>query len=467
MQGFNNNINLKMLKLGSYSKDYWLLNIVQMIERLSYWIMIIQIPIYIAQKDAIGGLHFEQTTKGVIFFWWALVQQMSPVFFGGVSDRIGRKLSLFISSAFVILGYVLLATQREFSTFLAGTLVLGFGLGTYKPALQGWIARELEGRNTSMGWGIYVFLVNLSVFGGPIMAIYLKSISWQAVFYGSAMIFALNMLVLLFIKSHKQKNIPSENILKLLIQTVFTRKIGLLILIMTGFTMTYMQFYETLPNFIFDWSDTSSIAKYLPEFMLSETNRGTMIAYEWLYNLNSGLIILLVLFMSKITDKIKITKALSVGIVLGGIGLFAAGYSQSGILLVLGIVCYTFGEVIINPKYPEYIANIAPEQSKSLYLGVMNISWAIGFAGGGLVGGWLYKHFAEKAHFASNLLISKGIENISPSESFMKAMEVTGMNANELTKHLWDMNNPNLIWVPFLILSLLSVVGMYFYSKKY
>jgi prephenate dehydrogenase len=26
----------------------------------------------------------------------------------------------------------------------------------------------------------------------------------------------------------------------------------------------------------------------------------------------------------------------------------------------------------------------------------MNISWAIGLAGGGLIGGWLYKHHAEK-----------------------------------------------------------------------
>jgi hypothetical protein len=39
--------------------------------------------------------------------------------------------------------------------------------------------------------------------------------------------------------------------------------------------------------------------------MTSETVRGRMIAYEWIYNLNSGLVVLLVLVMAKITNKIK------------------------------------------------------------------------------------------------------------------------------------------------------------------
>ncbi|HPP39090.1 MAG TPA: MFS transporter, partial [Candidatus Kapabacteria bacterium] len=114
-----------------------------MIERLAYWITIIQIPIYIAQKDVPGGLHFAQTTKGLIFFWWALVQNLTPVFWGAVSDKIGQKRSLYISSIIIIIGYCFLATQREFFPFLLGTLVLGFGLGSYKPAIQGWIAKEI------------------------------------------------------------------------------------------------------------------------------------------------------------------------------------------------------------------------------------------------------------------------------------------------------------------------------------
>ena len=451
----------------NYSIKFWLLNVVQMIERLAYWITIIQIPIYIAQKDVPGGLHFAQTTKGLIFFWWALVQNLTPVFWGAVSDKIGQKRSLFISSIVIIIGYCLLATQREFLLFLFGTLVLGFGLGSYKPAIQGWIAREIEGKDTSLGWGIYIFLVNLSVFAGPILSIYLKNISWQAVFFGSAIIFSLNLILLSFIMYNYSEIIRNNRIFRELFQVIITPKIIFFILIMSGFTITYMQFYETLPNYIFDWSDTSSIAKYLPDFMTSETVRGRMIAYEWIYNLNSGLVVLLVLVMAKITNKIKITRTLTFGILFAGLGLFIAGYSQSGIFLVLGVVCYTLGELTVNPKFPEYIANIAPKTNKSLYLGIMNISWAIGLAGGGLIGGWLYKHFAEKAYFAKILLENKGITGIQLQDAFTKAQEVTGMNAAELTNHLWQIHNPSIIWYPFLILSILSVIGMNYYSNKY
>ena len=453
--------------LSKYSIKFWLLNIVQMVERLAYWITIIQIPIYIAQKDVPGGLHFAQTTKGLIFFWWALIQNMTPVFWGAVSDRIGQKRSLFISSIFIILCYILLATQRDFFPFLFGTIVLGFGLGSYKPALQGWLAKEIEGKNTSLGWGIYIFLVNLSVFAGPILSIHLKNISWQALFFGSAIIFTFNLVFLAFIRYNYELNSLQQQIFEMLFKTILTKRVLYFILIMSGFTITYMQFYETLPNYIFDWSDTSNLARYLPDFMTSETPRGRMIAYEWIYNLNSGLVVLLVLFMAKISEKIKITQTLSIGILLAGVGLFVAGYSQSGILLVLGVVCYTLGELTVNPKFPEYIANIAPFENKSLYLGVMNISWAIGLAGGGLIGGWLYKHFAEKAYFAQLLLKQKGIQNVPLTEAVHKAVEITGMNHIELTKYLWDTYNPHIIWYPFLVLSFMSVIGMYIYSKKY
>nr|HPI21255.1 MFS transporter [Candidatus Kapabacteria bacterium] len=64
---------------------------------LAYWALLIQLPIYIAQKDMAGGLQWEQTTKGIIFFWWAIVQNLVPIFAGGFADRYGRKNFLLVS----------------------------------------------------------------------------------------------------------------------------------------------------------------------------------------------------------------------------------------------------------------------------------------------------------------------------------------------------------------------------------
>jgi len=57
-----------------------MVNIMEMFERLAYYGVRVVIPIYIAQADEIGGLHFTQTDKGIIFLWWALFQSLTPMF---------------------------------------------------------------------------------------------------------------------------------------------------------------------------------------------------------------------------------------------------------------------------------------------------------------------------------------------------------------------------------------------------
>ena len=53
-----------------------MVNIMEMLERLAYYGVRVVIPIYIAQADEVGGLHFSQVDKGIIFLWWAVVQSL-------------------------------------------------------------------------------------------------------------------------------------------------------------------------------------------------------------------------------------------------------------------------------------------------------------------------------------------------------------------------------------------------------
>ncbi|MBK6767171.1 MAG: hypothetical protein IPG71_13020 [bacterium] len=71
-------------QLSQFGRPFWMLNIMEMIERLAYYGVRTVIPIYIAQADEINGLHFTQIQKGEIFFVWALVQSLVPMFFGRI-----------------------------------------------------------------------------------------------------------------------------------------------------------------------------------------------------------------------------------------------------------------------------------------------------------------------------------------------------------------------------------------------
>jgi MFS family permease len=230
-----------------------------------------------------------------------------------------------------------------------------------------------------------------------------------------------------------------------------------------------MQFYETLPNFIFDWVDTSAIARILqlPDFMLMTTPNGKMIAFEWLYNLNTGLIILFVAPMAFLTRRFNILKVISVGILIASVGLGFCGFFYFGSLVLLGFVIYTFGEMITNPKFTEYLGNIAPVGNKSMYLSFLNISWAIGLSLGGLLGGWLYNHYGEKAGLAKRYLLEHyQISDISLQNSFTKLSEMMHIKGMALTNLLRETYFPEQIWIPFIALGILCSVGMYFFGRR-
>ncbi len=459
-------------KFKSLGTDYWGLNLIQMIERFAYWNAILQLPIYIAQKDIPGGLHWEHTIKGMIYFWWALVQNLTPVFIGGFADKAGRKNMIIFSSIISIVGYALIATQREVWSFMLAAIILGIGLGSFKPALQGEIAVKLNDNNSTLGWAVYVMLVNLAVFFVPPFSIFIKQISWQALFLSSSAFFVLIIILSLFIDKQNIKathNQKATDVLKSTFKLMKNPKVGGFTLIVSGFTMIYMQFYETLPNFIFDWIDTSKVAAALnlPDFMLSMTPYGKTISFEWLYILNSAVIILFVVPFSYILTKNNILKAIKLGILLSAIGLYISGSDRSGYSLLLGFIIYSFGEVITNPRLTEYISSIAPDMNKSQYLGLLNLSWAIGLGGGGLLGGWIYKHYGEKSFFAAKYLNENFGLNI---ENNSKAFEIfqTKMNLDysAATDYLFKLYNPQYLWLPFVLIGLLSILLLWLFFRK-
>jgi MFS family permease len=183
---------------------FWVVNLMEMIERLAYYGVRVVIPIYIAQADEIGGLHFTMSDKGFIFMWWALVQSALPVFTGGFADRYGYKKQIVVAIVLKGLGYVLMATQREFWPFFSGCLFLAAGTAVFKPPIQGTFVKTLTDSTSGVGWGFFYMVVNIGGFLGPPVAHFLYGYSWPMVFYGCAALVSLNLLWLLTYRAPAQ-----------------------------------------------------------------------------------------------------------------------------------------------------------------------------------------------------------------------------------------------------------------------
>jgi len=448
-----------------------MVNIMEMFERLAYYGVRVVIPIYIAQADEVGGLHFTQIDKGIIFLWWAVVQSLTPMFSGGFADRYGFKKTIAFSIAIKVIGYLLMATQREFWPFLFGCCVLAFDTAIFKPGVQGTMCQVLSKKTSSVGWGTFYMLVNIGGFLGPPLAHFLYGVSWPAVFYGCAVIVSLNFLMLFTYKEvsagGKQSGGPLH-ILKITARNFMNLRLVVFITIMSGFWLMFMQLFDTLPNFIVDWVDSSKLVAdlHLPEFMLQlNSKRGPQLAQEWMINFNPGLIIIAVVFISWMVARIRRVHSICLGITIASAGLVLAGFTTSGYFCLLGILVFSVGEMLSSPKMNEYLGVIAPEGQKGLYMGYANVPVAVGWGYGSLLGGQVYDRMGDKANLALDYLANNfNLVDVPRTEAMNKLMEVTGMNAIDATSMLWSVYHPYKLWYQFAIIGLISAVGMLIYS---
>ncbi len=189
----------------AFGRAYWMCNSIEMFERLAYFGIRSVVPIYIMQATEPGGLHLTALHKGWIYAWWAIFQSWLPMFTGGIADRYGYKRVLVCAITTNAIGYVMMAFFQSYYGFFASILVLATGTAFFKPALQGTIAQNLTKATSSMGWGIFYWVVNVGAVCAPILANLIlgrphSADGWRNLFLASAGYTLINLLLLVTFK---------------------------------------------------------------------------------------------------------------------------------------------------------------------------------------------------------------------------------------------------------------------------
>jgi proton-dependent oligopeptide transporter, POT family len=450
---------------------FWVANFMEMTERLAYYGVRVVIPIYIAQADEIGGLHFSQEAKGFIFMWWALVQSALPVFTGGFADRYGYKKQIVLAVVFKVAGYSLMASQRQFGPFLAGCLLLAAGTAVFKPPIQGTFVKTLSEQASGVGWGFFYMVVNIGGFLGPPLAHFLYGYSWPAVFYGCAALVALNLLWLLAyreVDSGADRSASVWHVVAATARNILNGRLITFMLIASVFWAVMMQLWDMLPNFIVDWVDSSALAQHLPGFMLSaDASRGPQMAQEWVIDLNPLLIILCVAPLSwYVNRKMRRLTSMLCGFLLASLGVYAAGSSMSIYTCLAGIACFSLGEMLCSPKMFEYLGVIAPADQKALYMGYANIPIAIGWGYGSFIGGQIYARAGEKAGLALRYLSEvMHVQHLPDrAHAFETLTALLHQTPAQVTGLLWDKYDPSSVWVPFAVAGVLAGIALFIFN---
>jgi dipeptide/tripeptide permease len=486
-------------QLKGFSGIYWTANWMELVERFAYYGVRVVLPVFMVLAVEEGGPEFDHIQKGTIYAVWALVQSFVPIFSGGFADRYGYKINIALSTVLKIIGYLLMGycialsaafvgmplaearpqgLDKTYEFFFLGAIFLAAGTAIFKPGVQGLIANQLPKQGSSLGWAVFYQFVNIGGFIGPLLAGYLRVLSWEYVFLACSAGIALNFIPLFFFKEPEHHGDGHDatplDLVKQAVYGLLEPRLFYFTICFAGFWLMFYQLFDILPNFIDDWVDSRTAAAFLQsllgESVVPIVNGGNL-TQEWMINVNAMMISLTAFFFGYLTGKVRSLLAVVIGIAISGVGIYGLGLSMSGGWILLMIVIFSIGEMWASPTKMRFLASITPPGKEGLYMGYANMTTGIGWSIGSIIAGELYQTGGDKVVLARRYLVEElgqdaaVVDGLSKTEvlpMLQGLAEVDAWGAREL---LWTAYDPGSMWAIFTIIGASSLIGLFFYDR--
>jgi POT family proton-dependent oligopeptide transporter len=150
----------------------------------------------------------------------------------------------------------------------------------------------------------------------------------------------------------------------------------LFLLIFSGYWIVFWQQYIVLPIYIHGYIDPHADVE-----LILITDAATVICLQFL--------------ATYLTRKIPAFRAITIGTLVSALGWLIVASHPAVWAVVLSIFVVALGEIILSPRYYEYISRLAPPGQQGTYMGFAFLPIGIGSLVGGWLGGKLMHHFGE------------------------------------------------------------------------
>jgi proton-dependent oligopeptide transporter, POT family len=410
--------------ISSFSKNYWIVILMEFFERGSYYGMMSILSVYMTDQ-----LNFTKESVGVIKSTIQPLLYILPILSGAIGERFGYRKTLIFAFIFLGLGYFLTSQTTEYAMVFASLIIMAVGAGAFKPMISGTIARETNESNSTLGFGIFYWSINLGAFLFPLILVpYIKStFGWQYVMMASAIGTAAMLIPTLLVYKEPKKPENTKTIGEVLKGAVMVltdvRFIGLIV-IYSGFWILYFQMFDSVLWYVQKYVDASTLNNSVNGiFSAVGINLNWKFDIEHVTVINAGTIILLQIVVSNIVKHTKALPTMIAGIAMGTIGMAILAINTDIWVFIIGIVIFSIGEMTAHPKFISYVGLIAPEDKKALYLGYAFLYGVLGSFIGGILGANLYVHFVD------------------------------------------NLNQPSTLWIIFSMIGVVTIIGLVLYNK--
>ncbi|MCF8235488.1 MAG: MFS transporter [Bacteroidales bacterium] len=465
-----------------FPRTFWTANTMELFERWAWYGIFIILPLYLTGSIDDGALGFSQNQKGILMGTVTGILYFLPLFTGAIADRYGYKKVLVISYIILSIGYLSLGYVSSYTSVYLVFLFVALGAGLFKPVISATVAKTSEGKNSSLGFGIFYMIVNIGAFVGPIVASQSREISWKYPFMISAVAILINLiLVLVFYKEPPREKDDTPlgasmiKILKNIWVAISDLKFLVFLIIIVGFWTMYNQLFFSLPVFIEQWVNTSAMYEAIHSFWpwLAE-KAGTpqqTINPEMIVNIDALYIVLFQVLISSLIMKYKPINTIIAGFLISSIGIGLWFITQNGFYLFMTIFIFAIGEMSSSPRVIEYIGKIAPKDKVALYMGAYYLPFSIGNILAGIISGPVYEKISDKIELIKLEVADRGMQIPEISKTFTKndflekASQMLDMNQAELTNYLWTNYHPYNFWIVVTGIGMLTTLSLFAYDR--
>jgi dipeptide/tripeptide permease len=392
----------------SFPRNFWTVIVMEFFERGSYYGVMSVLSVYLVLDTAKGGLGFTKESVGIIKSTITPLLYVLPIISGALADRYGYRKTLFFAFTVMSLGYFCTSMFSSYGLVFASLLLMVSGAGFFKPIISGTIARSTGEHNSTLGFGIFYWSINLGAFIFPLFLIpYLKELSWSYIFIMASVGTGWLLLLNLFVYREPARPVNTKKLITVfgdMIKVIGDYRFIIMIVIYSGFWILYFQMFDTVLWYLSEHMDMTPVNNLVNSVLgLFMSHPDWKFEAEHVTVINAGTIILLQILISSIVKRTKALPTMIVGISLGTIGMAILGLSSNAWVFIAGMFIFSIGEMTAHPKFISYVGLIAPPDKKALYLGYSFLYGVIGSGIGGVLGANLYVHYVDKLNNPSAL----------------------------------------------------------------
>ncbi|KUO62470.1 MFS transporter [bacterium BRH_c32] len=395
-------ISQPFIDLTKTSRALFGVNLSYVLEGLTYFgfvgLLAIYFNEYIKLDDIKAGNMLGILTGGIT---------LSMLFLGATVDWIGVRKALLTSLFFMLLGRILLTVAPSVALpglwgsahimAMLGILGIVIGYGIYQPAAYAAVKKFTNENTAAMGYAMLYALMNLGGFlPGLISPPVRRAFGITGVFWVYTALTVVGMVVVLLLITKKAEKEATEKSALERGETEEDAKDELSNMTLKEKASFYMKNFPLKDMrflfFIFILIPVQTLFAHnwltLPLYTSRAFDGFVQDNFEFFVNLNPILIFVLTPIVAALTSKRNTYKMMIAGTFIMAMPTFILALGPSMSTLMTYLIIMTIGEAMWQPRFLQWVAEIAPKNMTGIYMGIGQFPWFLTKIVTSLYSGW-------------------------------------------------------------------------------